>query len=189
MDQIQLNASALLQTVFLSMLFLVLRYVVCKFIDIFFEEFKNIGVKTLHNNGFALQNRIPITRINTLKSLLKNIAALGLFGSICITILSSWGVSIIPLITGAGIAGIAFAFGAQSLVKDVVTGFFILLENQYNVGDKIEIHGNNIKGRVLAINMRLTILSDDDGNIYYIPNSSINIISRIKEKDEQKKSL
>jgi moderate conductance mechanosensitive channel len=86
-------------------------------------------------------------------------------------ILSTVGVNTAPLIASAGIFGIALGFGAQSLVKDFMTGLFIIAENQYRVGDYVEIQ--NIKGTVKAVTMRTTIVTDDDGSIFHIPNGSI----------------
>jgi small-conductance mechanosensitive channel len=74
-----------------------------------------------------------------------------------------------------GIAGLAIGFGAQTLVKDVINGFFILLENQYDIGDNIRVAG--VKGTVEAMSLRSTVLRDEDGTIHIIPNSEIKIVS------------
>jgi small-conductance mechanosensitive channel len=76
-----------------------------------------------------------------------------------------------PLFAGAGIVGIAIAFGAQALVKDFLTGIFIITENQYRVGDYVLI--NDADGRVEYIGTRSTVIRDDSGNVHYIPNGSI----------------
>lgn len=76
-----------------------------------------------------------------------------------------------PLFAGAGIVGIAIAFGSQTLVKDLITGIFIVTENQYRVGDYVEI--NTASGRVERIGTRSTVIRDDSGNVHYIPNGSI----------------
>ena len=91
---------------------------------------------------------------------------------------SLWGVDIAPLLAGAGVVGLAIGFGSQALVKDIVTGFFILFENQFNVGDTIEASGK--KGRVQAINLRTTIIIGEDETKYIIPNSSITMIAKFK---------
>ena len=90
-------------------------------------------------------------------------------------ILSLLGINLGPLLASAGIAGLAIGFGAQTLVKDVINGFFILLENQYDIGDNIRVAG--VKGTVEAMNMRSTSLRDEDGTIHIIPNSEIKIVS------------
>ncbi|MGH2542223.1 MAG: mechanosensitive ion channel family protein, partial [Ardenticatenaceae bacterium] len=96
-------------------------------------------------------------------------------------ILAEYGVPIGPLLAGAGIAGIAIGFGAQSLVKDFISGVFILLEDQYREGDVVRVGG--ISGLVEDINLRRTVLRDQDFIQHYIPNGEITIASNFtKEK-------
>ncbi len=76
-----------------------------------------------------------------------------------------------PLFAGAGIIGIAIAFGSQTLVKDLLTGIFIVTENQYRVGDYVKI--NDADGRVERIGTRSTVIRDNSGNVHYLPNGSI----------------
>ena len=90
-------------------------------------------------------------------------------------ILSELGINIAPLLAGAGVAGIAIGFGAQSLIKDFVSGLFILLEDQYNKGDVVKIAG--IAGLVEEVNLRRTILRDLDGIVHSIPNGQITTAS------------
>jgi len=81
-----------------------------------------------------------------------------------------------PLLAGVGIIGLAIGFGAQSLVKDFMSGLFILIEGQYNIGDRVKL--GTFEGTVSKITIRSTILKDDDENVYYIPNGSIaNVIN------------
>ncbi|MDR0955855.1 MAG: mechanosensitive ion channel family protein [Candidatus Nomurabacteria bacterium] len=92
------------------------------------------------------------------------------------TILSAAGLNLAPLLASAGVAGIALGFGAQSLVKDAIAGFFIILENQYRVGDYVEITGIGLSdsyGTVEKVSIRSTSLRDRDGNVHFIPNGSI----------------
>lgn len=88
-------------------------------------------------------------------------------------IITECGVNIGPLLAGAGIAGLAIGFGAQSLVKDVISGFFLLMENQIRVGDVANIAG--IGGLVEAINLRTTRLRDLEGKVHIIPNGAISV--------------
>jgi small conductance mechanosensitive channel len=95
-------------------------------------------------------------------------------------VLDKLGVNIIPILAGAGVLGLAIGFGAQSLVKDVISGFFILLENQFAIGDKVIIDGTT--GVVENMTLRLTTLRLDDGSIQYVPNSSISkVINKSKD--------
>ena len=92
-------------------------------------------------------------------------------------ILPIFGLNIAPLLASAGIAGLAIGFGAQTLVKDVINGFFILVENQFEVGDQIRASG--VQGTVEEITMRRTLLRDADGTLHIVPNSNIQIVSNM----------
>lgn len=118
-------------------------------------------------------------RVKTLSTVITNAARVIIWGSAIIATLSFWGVNVAPIIAGAGILGLAISFGSQSLVKDLVNGFFIIFEDQFNVGDKIEIDGK--KGIVKEVNIRTVILKDEEGNKYIIPNSRINSVTRFSK--------
>lgn len=117
-------------------------------------------------------------RVKTIKSVLQNAMGIAITGITTTMLFSLWGVDIAPLLAGAGVVGLAIGFGSQALVKDVVTGFFILFENQFNIGDTIEVSGK--KGTVKKINLRTLIIEGEDGTIYVIPNSSISMIAKFK---------
>ena len=92
-------------------------------------------------------------------------------------ILAEVGVSLAPLIAGAGIAGIALGLGAQSLIKDTVAGAFIVLEDQYRTGDVIAIAG--VRGTVEDVTLRRTVLRDLDGVLHSVPNGEITVASNL----------
>jgi small conductance mechanosensitive channel len=89
----------------------------------------------------------------------------------------AFNINIEPLLASAGIAGLAIGFGAQTLVKDVINGFFILVENQFQVGDTVRVAG--VGGKVEEITMRRTTLRDSDGTLHIVPNGSIQIVSNM----------
>src|SRR5947209_14818824 len=91
--------------------------------------------------------------------------------------LQTVGINIGPLLASAGVAGLAIGFGAQTLVHDVITGFFILMENQYDLGDTVRVGG--VKGTVELMTLRRTMLRDADGTVHTIPNSQITIVSNM----------
>ncbi len=93
------------------------------------------------------------------------------------TILPILGLNIGPLLASAGIAGFAIGFGAQTLVKDFINGFFILVENTFDIGDTIRTSG--VQGIVESITLRRTILRDADGTVHTVPNSQMSIISNL----------
>jgi small-conductance mechanosensitive channel len=90
-------------------------------------------------------------------------------------IMKEMGFEIGPVIAGAGIAGIAVGFGAQNLVRDIITGFFLLLENQIRVGDVVEIAGKS--GLVESVNLRTTVLRDLEGSVHIIPNGTVEAVT------------
>lgn len=137
---------------------------------------------------FRVKSRIAsdyiAAKTRTLRTLLKNIIDIVLFVMVLLVILSQWGVNITPILTGAGIFGLAFSFGSQTLVKDLIAGFFIIVEDQYNIGDKIKL--DKAEGTVSAITLRLTVLKDKDGNMVYIPNSEIKNVMKYKRQPAKK---
>lgn len=94
-------------------------------------------------------------------------------------ILGEFGVNLAPLIAGAGIAGVALGFGAQTLVRDGLSGFFILWENQFGLGDSVEAYttAGVISGRIEALTLRVTSIRMFDGTLNYIPNGNIQVIA------------
>ena len=110
-------------------------------------------------------------RERTIISLVTAVARIAVIGIALLIVLSELGVEIGPLLAGAGVAGFALGFGAQNLIKDFIAGIFIVLENQYRVGDIIKVKG--VGGRVIKLTTRITVLRDLDGNVHYIPNGSI----------------
>lgn len=97
-----------------------------------------------------------------------------------IVIIGQLGVNIGPLIAGAGVVGVALGFGAQSLVKDIISGLFIISENQYGVGDVVDLDGTS--GQVEHISLRSTVLRDLDGIVHHVPNGTINRASNYSSK-------
>lgn len=94
-------------------------------------------------------------------------------------ILGELGIQLGPLLATAGIGALAIGFGAQSLVKDVISGFFILLENQYRIGDAIEVAG--VSGLVESVSLRRTVLRDLEGKVHTVPNGEIKVVSNLSK--------
>jgi moderate conductance mechanosensitive channel len=116
-------------------------------------------------------------RTDTLSSAIVSLGAVFIAIFAIITILPEFGVNIAPALAGLGIVGIAVGFGAQSLIKDLLAGIFILLEDQYRVGDVVNIAG--IGGLVEQMGLRHTILRDLDGIVHSIPNGEIKVASNL----------
>src|SRR6266496_5505118 len=116
-----------------------------------------------------------VQQIRTLTSVLTSVGVFVIFFVAALEVLSLLGLNLGPMLASAGIAGLAIGFGAQTLVKDFINGFFILLENQYDIGDMVRIAG--VKGTVERMSLRQTILRDEDGTLHIVPNSNIQIVS------------
>lgn len=116
-------------------------------------------------------------RIHTLVAVLRGSGRFLLVVWALFTILPELGVNVTPILASVGIAGIAVGFGAQSLVKDVISGLFILVENQYGKGDVVNVAG--VGGLVEDVNLRRTLLRDLDGAVHTIPNGEITVASNL----------
>ena len=118
-------------------------------------------------------------RAETLGRIIISIGNIFIYAIIMFMVLNLFGVDIRPILAGAGVIGLAIGFGAQSLVKDFVSGLFILVENQYGIGDKVKIGSS--EGNVIRITMRSTVLKDEEGKIYYISNGSIKDVINMSQ--------
>jgi small conductance mechanosensitive channel len=114
-------------------------------------------------------------RIRTLSSVLWTIASGFLWFIIVLIVLSQFGVNVGPILAGASVFGLAAGFGAQHLVRDLVSGFFLLLENQIRVGDTAIINGTT--GLVEAVTFRTVVLRDQAGVVHVFPNGTINTLA------------
>jgi small conductance mechanosensitive channel len=128
----------------------------------------------------VFENRIPDDRILikkrtlTLNSVISNLVMVVAFIVAMLIIAGELGISVTPLLAGAGVAGIVIGFGAQSLIKDLINGVFILLEQWYQVDDVVTIA--DITGTVERFNLRTTVIRDLEGTVHYIPNGEISIL-------------
>jgi small conductance mechanosensitive channel len=116
-------------------------------------------------------------RINTLSGILKGIGRIIIWSVFLMIILKRLGIDIGPILAGAGIIGLAVGFGAQELVRDFISGFFILLENQIRTGDVARINGT--AGAVESIELRTTTLRDFEGIVHIFQNGKINTLSNL----------
>ncbi|WP_428309465.1 mechanosensitive ion channel family protein [Hydrocarboniphaga sp.] len=114
-------------------------------------------------------------RVGTLISLLKQVINIFLFVLLALVLLTQLGVQVGPLIAGAGIIGVAVGFGAQYLVRDIITGFFMVLENQIRVGDVVTINGTG--GLVEVLSLRTIVLRDGTGTVHVFPHGSVTTLS------------
>ncbi|HGI2767671.1 TPA: mechanosensitive ion channel family protein [Streptococcus agalactiae] len=165
-----LNVEEVLFTFFtklISILLLIIAFVIVRqVINYLFEKTVNRSI------AFSRQK---VARQKTLAKLSHNVLNYTLYFFLFYWILSILGVPISSLLAGAGIAGVAIGLGAQGFLSDVVNGFFILLENQFDVGDIINV--GTVSGTVTNVGIRTTQIHDFDGTLHFIPNRNITIVS------------
>lgn len=143
-------------------------------IYIIYRIVKSIGNKIIEKTFDRLQNREDVSfgRAKTLQTLMLNVFHYALFFILIVTILQEvFAYKVTALLAGAGIIGLAVSFGAQGLVSDVVTGFFLLLEKQIDVGDYVTTAGYT--GIVEGVGLRTTQIRSFDGTLHYVPNRQI----------------
>jgi len=115
------------------------------------------------------------SELRTMAAILRA-TAYGIIGFIVLLhVLGALGINLTPLLASAGVVGVGIGLGAQSLFKDMLNGIFILIENQYNVGDNVKI--DSLTGIVEDLSLRLTTLRDADGTLYFIPNSQVATVA------------
>ena len=128
-----------------------------------------VGTAVLQTNPLAAARRAQ--RARTIGSVLRSTATLVVGAIVVLMMLDEVGVNIMPLVASAGVAGVALGFGAQSLVKDFLSGMFMLFEDQYGVGDTITV--GDVSGTVEAVALRITKVRDSSGTLWYVRNGEI----------------
>ena len=116
-----------------------------------------------------------VQRARTLGQIFRSLTTFVVAGAVLVNALAVLGWNVSPLLAGAGILGVALGFGAQTLVRDVIAGFFILTENQFGVGDVVEIDGK--AATVEALSVRCTTLRDFNGFVHFVPNGEMKVVT------------
>jgi len=158
---------------------LIVALIATRFVKIFISGF----LKNLAKNGIKLgkvESKFEEKRLETLEKVSFTLLKIIIWLIALITILPELGIEITPLLAGLGVGGLALGFGARSLIQDYLSGVFILLEDQYRVGEEIEIAGT--KGKVKDFNLRITTIIDTENTLHYIPNSQIKKASNFSRK-------
>jgi small conductance mechanosensitive channel len=148
---------------------LILGGLTMKFIDSALKR-----VRYIVNHGGGMHARLD-QRAETLRHIIRSVSRAVLGVVLLIWITSELGFDTKTLLASAGIAGLAIGFGAQSLVKDVISGFFVLLEDQYGVGDVVRI--GSLDGVVEHMTLRVTVLRNVEGHVHVIPNGSVQTVT------------
>lgn len=136
---------------------------------------RTIASKSADIHLRKLPSGVSVQQFRTVTSVITSVGVFVIAFVAALEILSLLGLNLGPMLASAGIAGLAIGFGAQTLVHDFINGFFILFENQYDIGDTVRIAG--VKGTVERMSLRMTVLRDEDGTIHLVPNSAVQIVS------------
>ena len=142
----------------------------------------SILIRKKLENTQQIKDEAQGQRINTLFRILKNFASVTILVVVIMLVLSELGIKIGPLIAAAGVVGLAIGFGAQTLVKDIITGLFVVLEGQVTIGDIVEIAGHS--GKVEAISIRTIRLRDVNGHLHVIPFSEVTTVKNITQDQD-----
>ncbi len=170
--------SLIIKSALRVLMILVIAYGLVKIIKSFIRKIEeNLITKSKEEGEPPTESE---KRINTIVRLLRQASLLALWLTAFLIILRELGVEIAPIIAGAGIVGLAVGFGAQNLVRDFISGFFIIMENQVRVGDVANINGTG--GLVERINFRTIVLRDLGGVIHIFPNGTINTLSNLTKE-------
>ncbi|MGP3991091.1 mechanosensitive ion channel family protein [Streptomyces sp. 3N207] len=171
-----------LRIVFICVVAIVLRYLIRRAITQLITRMNRRA--EIADSGNALRGLLVSgerrrQRSEAIGSVLRSVASFVIMGTAAMTVLSGLGINLAPLLASAGVAGVALGFGARDLVKDILAGMFMLLEDQYGVGDRVD--AGEASGVVLEIGLRVTQLRGDDGEIWYIRNGEIKRIGNLSQ--------
>lgn len=159
------------------------------FLTVMFILIQRIGKKTIEKayNNYSKKQTLTLSesRLKTLHTLINNTFQYTLFFFFLYSVLTVVGVPVGSLLAGAGIAGVAIGLGAQGFMNDIITGFFIILEQQMDVGDYIQLNTLNIEGTVTSVGLRTTQMKAQDGTVHFIPNRNITTISNLSRSNMQ----
>lgn len=135
--------------------------------------------------NYSKKQHFSESRLKTLHTLIINAFQYTLFFFFIYSLLTIVGVPVGSLLAGAGIAGVAIGLGTQGFMNDLITGFFIILEQQMDVGDYIRLLALNIEGTVTSVGLRTTQIKAVDGTVHFIPNRNITTISNLSRANMQ----
>jgi small conductance mechanosensitive channel len=161
------------------LILIIATWIVLKAINVILKKLKKSLNKRIQKKEDT-ESEESGKRIDTLVNILKSVLRVVIWGIFIMILLKKFGVDIGPILAGAGIIGLAVGFGAQELVRDFISGFFILLENQIRVGDVAIINGTG--GLVEKIELRTTTLRDFSGTTHIFQNGKINTISNMTKE-------
>ncbi len=171
-----------LRILLIAVIAITLRYVIRRSISKLIKRVNRRAEATDSANalrGLLVSGERRRQRSEAIGSVLRNIASFVIIGTALLMVLSDLGINLAPLLASAGVAGVALGFGARDIVTDLLAGVFMLLEDQYGVGDRVDV--GEVSGVVLEIGLRVTQLRGDGGEIWYIRNGEIKRVGNLSQ--------
>lgn len=150
--------------------FVLIAFILARIVSFFVNRMRKIADRHPENPQRA-------SEIRTVAAILRATAYSIIGFIVLLHVLGVLGINLTPLLASAGVVGVGIGLGAQSLFKDIINGIFVLVENQYNVGDTVKLA--SLTGTVEDLTLRLTTLRDGDGTLHFIPNSQISTVSNL----------
>ncbi len=147
---------------------------------------KRLGTATAdHGDAVVTESSVARAeeRASTIDSLLRSLSTAVIYGAALILMLEVFGISLIPVIASAGVLSLAIGFGAQSVVEDLLRGVFMLAEDQFGVGDRVDI--GSVNGYVERVTLRTTVIRDTTGTLWHVPNSQIDWVANEAQKSSR----
>ena len=175
-DLVSQTVTWLISTLPSLLIIAILAFILLKVANLFLRRIKPIMLKHM-GSGSDLDSRELEKRLDTLLGILRSIIKVVIWVMVGMLVLRKIGIDIAPIIAGAGIVGLAVGFGAQELVRDLIAGFFMLLENQIREGDVAIVNGTG--GLVEHVGMRTIVLRDLSGVVHVFQNGKINTLSNM----------
>jgi moderate conductance mechanosensitive channel len=167
-ESVQAAATGGLRIVVVLVLYWVARKAANRLID-------SALTRLIARQGQANASDERANRLRTLQGLVRSLAGYALSFILVITVIGALGVNVAGIVTTAGVGGLAIGFGAQKLVKDVISGFFIVMEDQFAVGDYVTVGAAT--GTVVEMGMRVTRIRDDQGRLWFLSNGDISVVT------------
>jgi len=153
------------------LVFFVLAFIAHRFIEFFVHRLRKLA------DRHAAQDSSRAAQLRTVASILRATSYTVIGFIVLLNVLSIFNINLTPLLASAGVVGVGIGLGAQSLFKDMLNGIFILVENQYNVGEVVKLA--SLTGTVENLTLRITTLRDGDGTLYIIPNSQVATVANL----------
>lgn len=174
---VAMHSSFKISTIMYTVLYVIVALILINVMKMNVDKFYSV----LYNNKIVSKYK---RRTESLKTLTKNTSTFLIWIALFASLLSLWDVDIKPLLAGLGIIGLSVGVGAQTYLRNIISGFFILLDQYYHIGDVVDISG--VSGKVIDISLQNTVLENEKGETIIIPNGNVSIVTVKSMNDDLK---